>query len=462
MNQPFQKSLTLATLLAVLCCTLLWNCTHEAINLATPQKAKTPYEISLDEAVLVAKKYKSTNNNSAKGAKIDAVNAASIQETINDENNRPLFHVVNYNKGGFVIVSADMRTMPILAYSGSGNSFDTKSAPLMNGLGIWFDSAKNQMKKIRNSTNDADSIVIKEWKKYLSSDVIAQKGARVGVNSMNTNTNCQAWYTTGQYMCHYSSYFSHNSANPNIPGPLFSYPDANGPNTYTGLAWGQSRIANLFAPPAQYPACSSSDNTNYYCGRYPAGCGPVAMAQVLWHYYRNDPTYASMPSSSYSNCGNTDPGALALGSLMIRCAGAASSSFGFAFTCNTLTFPGNIPGGLQAMGLSNGGTVDSFRPGVMESELYQGNPIILFATNSTPAITGFDRHIWVCDGFDEHDYSEYNCDTGRCDQWNYLYLYMNWGWDGSSNGWYACGNFSPTGSSDNFNLNVQMISGIRR
>ena len=69
--------------------------------------------------------------------------------------------------------------------------------------------------------------------------------------------------------------------------------------------------------------------------------------------------------------------------------------------------------------------------------------------------------MWVCDGFDEHRYSQYNCDTESCDEWSYLYFFMNWGWNG--NAWYGVGNFSPNvPDTGNFNQNVHMISGIRR
>ena len=45
-----------------------------------------------------------------------------------DENKTPLFHVLNYAKGGFIIVSADLRTVPVLAFANEG-SFETKEIP---------------------------------------------------------------------------------------------------------------------------------------------------------------------------------------------------------------------------------------------------------------------------------------------------------------------------------------------
>lgn len=43
-------------------------------------------------------------------------------------------------------------------------------------------------------------------------------------------------------------------------------------------------------------------------------------------------------------------------------------------------------------------------------------------------------HDWVCDGYFNIVY--------HCPQISYLYFHMNWGWDGSYNGWYAYNNWN--------------------
>jgi len=450
----FIKSAHYGRLLGVLTlCFTSWQCSRDMVSVPTNQKILAPYEVSLDDAASVAEKYGLSVVADKKGARA-AGPIAGLKETIADEDNRVLFHVINYAGGGFAIVSADMRAMPILAYSLSGDPFPTKEAATMNGLALWFSGAKAQMKDITKSTLAADSIAIKEWKKYLAGTLNLPKGGRVA-----GNTNCQEWYTTGQYMCRYSSYFSHNSSNPNIPGPLLSRPEFS-----LGVAWGQSRIANANAPNAPAFACTSSENEGF-CGRSPAGCGPVAMAQVLWYYKASGQfDYNAMPAfSSSSDCSFSAYGDLQLASLMRACGNEAGSIYGFSSTCNTLTFPSNIPGALSRLGLSSGGNLSSFGPATLKNDVYQGNPVILIGTNSDPYFTGFDQHIWVCDGFDEHRYSQYNCDTHQCDELSFLYLYNNWGFSSRGNGWYGVSNFRPNFSGiGNYNQNVRMISGIRR
>jgi len=53
-----------------------------------------------------------------------------------------------------------------------------------------------------------------------------------------------------------------------------------------------------------------------------------------------------------------------------------------------------------------------------------------------------DGHAWVCDGFKSITYH----DSGN----SYLRFHMNWGWNGTNNGWYSCNNFNPGGYDFNY------------
>ena len=157
---------------------------------------KVPFEVSLDEAVQVASKFDLTTQKSkdSKQSRIETNSDVDKKETIVDENKTPLFHVLNYAKGGFIIVSADLRTVPVLAFSDKG-SFETKEIP--HGVKQWFDESKDKVKLIKKDNKDADPIIVKAWKEYLKGELNlpTKKSGRV------SNTNCYEWYTTGQYMC---------------------------------------------------------------------------------------------------------------------------------------------------------------------------------------------------------------------------------------------------------------------
>ena len=378
---------------------------------------------------MVAQNY--WNSQEDKTGRTTSTNEIKEIETVADDNKSPLFYVINYKAGGFIVVSSDLRTMPVLAYSETG-SLDSKQAPSVNGLKIWFDFAKTQIKAIKKETYGADSIVIKEWKKYAAFKKVKSSGGRK--SSVATNTSCQEWYTIGQYMCQNSTY---------TRGPLLSWP-----GNSNGVRWGQDRISNFMVPYRN--GCGA-------CDRDPAGCGAVAMAQVLWHHRPNTSfDYAAMPLISNTSCTASTFGQLELARLMILCGATASSNYHYAATCNTYTNPWNIPAAISSLGMSNGGSVNSgFNPSIIQNEIAQNNPVILFAAD---AITNW--HIWVCDGVNTNSYNTYNCDTGYCDTWSYTYFYMNWGWEGGSNAWFASGNFNPGNS--NYNNYVHMIKGIRR
>lgn len=54
-----------------------------------------------------------------------------------------------------------------------------------------------------------------------------------------------------------------------------------------------------------------------------------------------------------------------------------------------------------------------------------------------PVILDGGTHMWVCSGYQQADI---DC------SWQYLYLWMNWGWNGdSSDGYYAYNNWAPPG-----------------
>ncbi|MCE7053103.1 C10 family peptidase [Algoriphagus sp. AGSA1] len=122
-----------------------------------------------------------------------------------------------------------------------------------------------------------------------------------------------------------------------------------------------------------------------------------------------------------------------------------------------MTLPTAIPNALEGMGLSNGGSISNFNPANLKLELSQSYPAIFYGHDNILS----EWHIWNCDGYNENTYSSYNCDTHRCDIMIYTHYYMNWGWNGGANGWYAAGVYTPSGSSNNYSSGLKMISGIR-
>lgn len=127
------------------------------------------------------------NDSLATGARQSAVLKNVKQDVIIDSvDNKPLFYIINTDNG-FTVVSADMRTMPILACSEEKN-FNLNDIP--PGVSVWMESAKSKIRDVKKKNETIHMIVAKEWKKYLSN-----KNGRV------TDTNCIEWYQYGQFQC---------------------------------------------------------------------------------------------------------------------------------------------------------------------------------------------------------------------------------------------------------------------
>ncbi len=388
---------------------------------------KGPFEVSLYDAIQVASKYDLTSNKSIDSKKARIVTNTDVdkKETIVDENKTPLFHVLNYAKGGFIIISADLRTIPVLAFADKG-SFETKEIP--DGVRQWFDESKDKIKVIKKDNKDADPVIVKAWKEYLKEELNlpTKKGGRV------SNTNCYEWYTTGQFMCHTST---------NTYGP------------FVNTNWGQGGYSTGYLN-----ACPNAN----FCNRYNAGCGPVALAQIMRYYQKPGWfSYAGIPNnSSRYDCNPSTPDQWELARLMIYCGSASglNSIYGFAGTTNTFSYPWNIPNALSNYGYSGNGSSSDLNMNVVRNEIMSGFPVILWGTSGS--ITNFENyHIWICDGLYKINYSEYNCDTHDCNTSSFEYYDMNWGWHGDFNGWYSVGNFTPNGT--NYNTFMHMIAGIR-
>lgn len=85
----------------------------------------------------------------------------SIAE-ISDEFGNIVYYIINYENGGFVIISADNRLSPILAYS-ELNTFTVNPNDYPLGLVSWLDAIKNKVKEIRKSNSPQKPEIKHRW-----------------------------------------------------------------------------------------------------------------------------------------------------------------------------------------------------------------------------------------------------------------------------------------------------------
>lgn len=192
-----------------------------------------------------------------------------------------------------------------------------------------------------------------------------------------------------------------------------------------GTRWGQGCGYNDFTP-------KSGDD----CGRGPAGCGPVAVAQVMW-YHRNrfgSMTYNGVPinfnnmarSPNPNRAGNTPDIARLMRFIGDWIIIKWASDYAMAL-------PSKIPDFLENVGFSS--SKRDWSHGTVVSEIKNDRPVIVKAVNPKFIISD-DQHIWVIEGYryDPNNRAEH--------------YFFNWGWNGGGNGWYGIYDWKPTWRDD--------------
>ncbi|MCP4553553.1 MAG: hypothetical protein GY834_16260, partial [Bacteroidetes bacterium] len=272
-------------------------------------------------------------------------------ETINEvtnERGKTSFYVVNYSEGGFVILSADKRTQPILASSENGEFvIDENSYP--PGLKLWMEGAKKQIADIQDANIEQSEANKFAWKEVQNALV----------------TSSQNLKASGLIVTRVE--------------PLLS------------TIWKQ---LGGFNDELDYITCNGNSFQIY------AGCVPIAMAQVMkFHEYPTNYNWSAMPESSgttttaslirdiHDAIGNVYPG-----DPYYNCYGTWTSTaemdvvleneFGYSSSAQTKR---------------DGAGFDE-----LIEDLNNGMPVIL---------AGFSRnggHMWVCDGYMKSHNKNYN------------------------------------------------------
>ncbi|WLD23277.1 C10 family peptidase [Flavobacterium dauae] len=309
--------------------------------------------------------------------------------------NKPSYYIINYTEG-FLIMSADKRALPVLAFSDKHN-FRTDAEVYPSGLVDWLEFQDNYIQLIRkDSITDIISVSKTEWtigniEKYIRPIEIPQEDPPV------PSRNCKrdGAYTEFLY------------------GPLLN------------TTWGQGVGYNNLAP---HYGCS-----NYSNGNTPTGCVATAMAQVM-RYYQH-------PSSYNWTLMNNGTGSAETSRLMRDAGDSVNMNWG----CDgSGAKTQNVPNALKStFSYSSADLLNSFNVTIAKDEISNDYPIILSGGERKTKWLFFNvyenGHAWVCDGIrqdvvpvrtpvGQHGY-ETNCKR--------VWLkHMNWGWNGSYNGWY--------------------------
>jgi hypothetical protein len=414
---------------------------------SSENKIESPFSVTVNEATIVAQEH--FNLNIKKDARKTSENGdpfitqkREVKNTRTLRNDREeLIHIINFKDNkGFILVSADKRFTPVIAFSGNGEFTDE----YLPGVKDWIELSQKYIIDAKKELKEQRPQEKSLWEKYLKSQQVDENAKKL----YDECPTCDYVFTrsTGRMtdaIAQYSQNFAYKYYSPNDGG------------------------------------CE--------CGRKTAGCGAVAMA-MLMRYYRhpdmnmsfngesmilNDAGYDAMPRlrpEAGFDCGVPNDNIRRL-SMLIRLNGsAANSNYGILGNCSTATIPGNINNALSLMGYSSGGSWDNLSNAhynTVFSELRQNRPVIFSGT--TCITCAGDAHIWVADGLTELYYTYLTFlwdETGsaicRCENGEEKYISMNWGHGGQNNGEYlAFYNYTYFNNHNGYDTYMRALVNIR-
>lgn len=208
-------------------------------------------------------------------------------------------------------------------------------------------------------------------------------------------------------------------------------------------AWGQWDPYNLQCP------VDTIDNYVIHC---PAGCMPIAIAQILaYHRVPSSLSWTSILQSPIVTSSSPSTVKTEVSNLIATL--GTQSSTNYSFNSGSSSNSSLAPSVIQSYSLYCS-SIYAFNIGEVIMSLANSRPVIMIGDTSItdPNTNTPYGHMWVCDGWKRHHYDN---------NVYYDYLNMNWGWSGNSNGFYYISNpMSFNTSVVNIVQNFKMITDI--
>lgn len=376
--------------LIVLCCTK--QSTDES-RLSPTEQSKN--FVSIDDAkqlLGIVGRISKTKSSSGKFAEIETMTQVS------DSLGNAIFYAINYQGGGFVLLSADNRTEPVLAFS-DVNKFSVEAIP-QTGVSVWAAMTTDQITELRRT------------------------------NPAQTPAQSAMWEPE------------------NIARTLDTDP-TDRPAPVCDAGHEEHRTVNPLMQTQWHQYGNFNDRVPLRCTtieQAPVGCLPLAMGQIM-KYYEHPYGY------NWNLITNTDGG-----DETSRLLFNIGTSVGIQYTCEygsgastqTMCVPGfaafGYPSAIYA----------SYNSTTVTSELDKGQPVLLKGGQNISGVYT-NGHAWVCDGYKYERYCNPDyAEPGPSLEINHhvsssTMLNMRWGWThprygtpGYNDGWYSSTNFHPS------------------
>ncbi|MDR2499328.1 MAG: thiol protease/hemagglutinin PrtT [Tannerellaceae bacterium] len=384
------------------------------LAIALPAEAK---EINKTQAMAVAHAFSTTNLDRIPVADDPVYTALTSDAALRSDGGRALFYAYNLKGGGFVIVSADTRAHPVLAYSAEGE-FSANEMPA--SMQVWLKNYEREIAHAIAQTSSPEDGAQKEW------DALSSRLPRTASNEVRLQT--VNWDQNDPY-------------NAICPKDGRSTTQAGCVATAMGIVMKYHRWPNRGQGSIKYSTktrnISVSANFN---------------AEYKWDNMRD--TY----NRSNGN-GWTQQQAEAVATLLFHCGAAVEMDYlvnGSGATewevvrALTENFGYDKSLCLAYRDLYSVAEWDS----LMQKEINEGRPI-LYGGITGYSVDDDEGHQLVVDGYSLGIVNIQAEDP-------FYYYHINWGWNGSNNGYFLLSALSPNSSHKGYNLEQDAIIGVRK
>lgn len=332
--------------------------------------------------------------------------SVSTIDAITGRSSDPLFYVVNYDNGGFAIISGDKRIEPVLAYSKHSNFPIEDKMSLPPGLVDWLEDYAAIVLEVRKENVSPSVRISSMWERILET--------QFNIDFLEILTCEDGSIDFGEYV---------------------------EKKILLDTEWSQGCGYNLFL----------ADSCTPRCNRPPVGCVATAIAQILKYHADKSWGGAYMIGSTGGNQGNAKSLDWAnmpltgvnqnnhgdipelmedLGIFLLMNYSCSGSGTNYTRAFNTITNDFNFNGTQRDVnGLSD--------YTIILNDIKDNQPVYMRGneTRVSENLKGeleesYPGHGWVADGYSRF----HQCRSGFTDDFK---IHMNWGWGGNHDGYYV-------------------------
>ncbi|MCR5822520.1 MAG: C10 family peptidase, partial [Bacteroidales bacterium] len=226
------------------------------MSMLTAYAQSIDYSVSVEVARSVGMKFFNANTNKT----LHDTNVLALVDAYTTTDGVTAFYVFGFEKG-FVLVSADRRSIPILGFSNEG-SFDVNHIPAQ--MQAYLQDFVDQIEYARKNDVEPDSRSLQRWEQVNSTGRMVEP-----YRNGQKLSNCKVSMMRDGHIVEISAMEA-----PIVRPAIYAANSTNGVGPLVTAQWDQNCFYNAMCP----------EDMNGACGHTPTGCVATAMGMIM-HYW---------------------------------------------------------------------------------------------------------------------------------------------------------------------------------